>query len=318
MRIGNYQWIKYLYLIAIITLTSCIDTEESEFEKLLKEEDQLITNYLQDHNLEAERTESGIYYAVVKENNAGKALKGGEVVSIRYTMSTLSGKFVDSAAVTTEGKPIRFQYVNGGIIPQGINKGVSLMKEGERYRFYIPSVYSFSDFSYENVLPAHSILITDVEITKVEKEADLRENEKEALQQYIASHQLVNVNEHDSGFFYQITQEGSGELPKNGQIVKVAYKGLYLNDQVFDQSKENEPIQFAVGTNSVIPGFDMGIKQMKKGAKGRILIPSRLAFGRGIQVVPEKVRKKFLKAIDYRDWQPYEPVLFEVEVLDIR
>ncbi|MFP4094678.1 MAG: FKBP-type peptidyl-prolyl cis-trans isomerase [Cyclobacteriaceae bacterium] len=56
---------------------------------------------------------------------------------------------------------------------------------------------------------------------------------------------------------------------------------------------------------------------MKKGEKARIIIPSELAYGPGIQVVPELLRSEFLKAAQLRDIKPLEPLIFEIEIVDI-
>lgn len=314
------KWVKYVCLIAIAALTGCLENEESEFEKALKADENQINTYLDSNNLEATKTESGIYYSVLKENDQGRKVALTNVVTVKYKMSTLAGKFIDSASVTSEGKPIRFGHVNDGIVPSGINRGVSMMREGEMYRFYIPSLYGFYDYSYRDLIPANAILVADVEIVKVQTAADIKAEEKQIIQNYIAEHQLTNVVELDSGVYYQTIEAKSGEELKNGNVLTVAYKGLLLNDSIFAQSKADTPLKFTLGYDdrNYIPGFVQGLKKMKKGEKARVFIPSHMAYEQGIQVLPEEVRKDYLKKIEYRDWRPYVPIIFELELLEVK
>lgn len=314
---NGFKWIKYLCLIAIAALTSCLEPEESEFEKVLEAEEKEIDTYLQNNNQEATKTESGIYYSVLKEKDNGRKVKEEDIVTIQYKMSTLAGKFIDSASVTSEGESIRFQHIGGSIYPQGINMGVSLMREGEEYRFYVPSVYAFFDYAYQDLVPANAILVADVEVVKLETIEDIKAQEKQAIQNYIVEHQLANVAEIDSGLFYQTVEAGSGDKPKSGQIVEATYKGFFLDGKVFDESKAGEPLRFTIGVDRLIEGFVAGIMEMKKGEKARIFIPSHMAYD-GVQVIPEEIRKDLLKKIGTRDWKPFTPIIFEVELLDVK
>jgi len=134
----------------------------------------------------------------------------------------------------------------------------------------------------------------------------------------VSGHQLENVEEKSSGIFYQQLQAGSGDKVKSGQQVEIAYKGYYINDEVFDESESDQPIKFTIGYNNVIPGFEEGIKLMKEGEKGRIFIPSHLAYGAGIQVIPDFVRSSFLKSYQLKDMVPFQTMIFDVEVKSIQ
>jgi len=84
----------------------------------------------------------------------------------------------------------------------------------------------------------------------------------------------------DSGLRYQIIQEGAGSKAEKGKTVSVHYKGQLLDGTVFDSSyKRNQPIDFALGTGQVIPGWDEGVALLKIGDKARFVIPSDLAYG---------------------------------------
>ena len=80
---------------------------------------------------------------------------------------------------------------------------------------------------------------------------------------------------------------GQGEAPVKGQSVKVHYTGKLENGQVFDSSLKGNPLEFAVGTGQVIPGWDEGILTMRVGGKRQLKIPSKLAYGaEGVGPIP--------------------------------
>jgi peptidylprolyl isomerase len=82
------------------------------------------------------------------------------------------------------------------------------------------------------------------------------------------------------GIFQKTLKAGSGALPTTGQTVTVAYKGMLVTGQVFDQSDfHGGPVDFQVGVGKIIPGWDKVVMQMKKGEKRMIVIPPELAYG---------------------------------------
>ena len=82
------------------------------------------------------------------------------------------------------------------------------------------------------------------------------------------------------GIYQKTLKTGSGPGPKPGQTVSVAYKGMLVNGQVFDQSDlHGGAVDFQVGIGRIIPGWDKVVMQMKKGEKRMIVIPPELAYG---------------------------------------
>lgn len=66
---------------------------------------------------------------------------------------------------------------------------------------------------------------------------------------------------------------------KKGDTVKVHYKGTLSDGTLFDSSEGREPLQFTVGENMVIHGFDRGVLDMKVGDKKNLNIPCLEAYG---------------------------------------
>ena len=101
--------------------------------------------------------------------------------------------------------------------------------------------------------------------------------DKEIIEEYLADNSL-NFTEHESGIYYEITQEGTGtDMPSLESNVEVIYKGYFLDGTVFDQTPEGETTTFSLG--GVIEGWQIAVPLLKKGGKGTFLLPSELAYG---------------------------------------
>ena len=85
----------------------------------------------------------------------------------------------------------------------------------------------------------------------------------------------------DSGLQYQVLKAGDGDLAKAGKNVKVHYTGWLTDGTKFDSSVDRgKPLEFKLGAKQVIAGWDEGVTGMKVGEKRRLVIPSKLAYGK--------------------------------------
>jgi peptidylprolyl isomerase len=66
---------------------------------------------------------------------------------------------------------------------------------------------------------------------------------------------------------------------KNGDNVKVHYKGKLTTGEQFDSSEGREPLAFTVGAGQMIKGFDEAIPGMSVGEKKTINIAPESAYG---------------------------------------
>ena len=73
---------------------------------------------------------------------------------------------------------------------------------------------------------------------------------------------------------------------KNGDTVKVHYHGRLTDGTTFDTSEGRGPLQFEVGAQQVIKGFDEGVLGMAVGDKKTINIPAEDAYG---ETSPDKM-----------------------------
>ena len=69
------------------------------------------------------------------------------------------------------------------------------------------------------------------------------------------------------------------EPVKNGDHVRVHYTGRLEGGQVFDSSRDGEPLEFTVGAGEVIPGFDEALRGMKVGESKTVEIEPEDAYG---------------------------------------
>jgi FKBP-type peptidyl-prolyl cis-trans isomerase 2 len=69
------------------------------------------------------------------------------------------------------------------------------------------------------------------------------------------------------------------ENAENGQTVKVHYTGKLEDGTVFDSSADRDPLQFTVGENHVISGFEKAVTGMTPGESKTVRIPSDEAYG---------------------------------------
>jgi peptidylprolyl isomerase len=66
---------------------------------------------------------------------------------------------------------------------------------------------------------------------------------------------------------------------ENGNTVKVHYTGKLADGTKFDTSEGRDPLEFKLGEQKVIPGFEAAILGMDVGEKKTIEIPAAEAYG---------------------------------------
>ena len=99
----------------------------------------------------------------------------------------------------------------------------------------------------------------------------------EVIQAYIAANNLDAV-EGPEGLYYVIDQEGTGAHPTETSNVTVHYEGSLTNGRVFDSSFDRGlPATFSL--QQVIRGWTIGIPLFKEKGGGKLILPSRLAYG---------------------------------------
>jgi len=65
----------------------------------------------------------------------------------------------------------------------------------------------------------------------------------------------------------------------NGDKVKVHYTGKYTDGKVFDSTAAKEPIEFTIGDEMMIPGFEKAVIYMNEGDKLTVRLKASEAYG---------------------------------------
>jgi FKBP-type peptidyl-prolyl cis-trans isomerase 2 len=81
---------------------------------------------------------------------------------------------------------------------------------------------------------------------------------------------------------------------KNGDKVRVHYTGKFDNGEVFDSSRERQPLEFELGKSQVIPGFEKAIEGLEVGQKKEFSLPPEEAYG--------TVRKELISVFPKKDF----------------
>ena len=104
-------------------------------------------------------TASGLQYQVISEGS-GLMPEAKDNVTVNYKGALTSGSEFDS------GDGISFPL--NGVIP-GWTEGLQLMKEGAKYRFFIPSGLAYGESGAGRTIPPNAALVFDVELIKVNR-----------------------------------------------------------------------------------------------------------------------------------------------------
>jgi peptidylprolyl isomerase len=90
----------------------------------------------------------------------------------------------------------------------------------------------------------------------------------------------TNLQTSPTGLKYFVEQEGTGAQAFIGQTVSVHYTGWLENGTEFDSSRrKGRPLEFPLGMNRVIKGWEEGIAGMKVGEKRTLVVPPSLGYG---------------------------------------
>lgn len=106
-------------------------------------------------------TKSGLQYEVLTEGT-GKQPKATDTVRCHYEGTLINGKVFDSSYRRNE--PCDFGLNQ---VISGWTEGVQLMKEGAKFRFYIPYNLAYGERGAGADIPPYAALIFDVELIKV-------------------------------------------------------------------------------------------------------------------------------------------------------
>lgn len=127
-----------------------------------------IVSYLEENNIDAQATESGLRYTIQQEGS-GPSPSPGDTVYVHYTGKLLDGEQFDSSY--DRGEPLAFPIGQGMVIP-GWDEGIALLQEGGEATLYIPSPLAYGPQARGDVIGENSILVFEVELVDVKESAN--------------------------------------------------------------------------------------------------------------------------------------------------
>ncbi len=269
-----------------------------------------------------QKTTKGTEYQMLT-HNTGDRIKLSDIVTFNAIQKTGKDSILFSSYL--KGAPLQAQVAAEGdlmdIFP------LLTVKDSVLIKIPTDSIFKNNEQSRPPFLPKGSNMYF---ILKIERVQSLEEaiaerkvmmdkyaaDETAGTAAYIAEHKLV-LKTTASGLKYRITKPSVLRKPLTGDTVYVNYTGRTLDGKVFDSSvaaeatkgglvqpgRTYEPINFALGTGAVIPGWDEGLALLGTGAKAQFIIPSSLAYG-------EKGAGDDIK--------PFSTLIFDVEMVKIK
>lgn len=268
-----------------------------------------------------EKAPSGLTYRI-EHGNGKEKIKQGDFVKlhVEYRLkskdSLLQGSF--------DNIPMYLPYDTSRMSKHTIVEIMGKCAAGDKVDFAlsIDTLKNLGMIDYNETFRQGDLISGKMEILKVfksqdevkadyVKEIDL-EKQREILgvKDYAAKKGYKTVST-SSGIQIEVQQQGQGPKADSGQQVSIMYRGYFIGKKntgvEFDgnmgkKGPEAAPIQFVLGTGSVIPAWEEALKYFAKGGKGRILVPSMLAYGQqgSAPVIP-----------------PFANLGFDIEIVDI-
>ncbi|RKH83964.1 FKBP-type peptidylprolyl isomerase, partial [Corallococcus praedator] len=146
----------------------------------------------------------------------GKQAAVGEELEFSYKATNLQRQHVDSS---TTAAPVYYPLGIGSVLP-GLEEGLSLMREGEKAVFLIPSYLGYNDQAKPN-LNAYSVVRFDVALNR-------SRSEEQQINEYITRNNLTVTETTSSGTRFIRTSLPTNTTVAAGQTLTIRYSGRQL------------------------------------------------------------------------------------------
>ena len=255
-------------------------------------------------------TESGLI--IMEKAGKGKLANLGDYLNFDFTMCNKKG---DTLINTFGNEALEMQYGEESILGKGFNEALGMVPEGGMMSFVIPSDLAFDSVGYEGmILPytplvvmmkMNSIMDKDVyEKQQAAEKARRRLAEEGLIEEYIKENGITETPT-ESGLYIIRKEEGMGDLAQWGDEVAMHYVLKNLKgDKVESSYDYDQPIEFKLGNNEMVPAIEEALMTMAPGAKVIVITPSELAFD------DISIDEKLLPA--------HSPVVIELELVKIK
>ena len=128
----------------------------------------IIKAYLDSHGIDAQKKQS-VYYEILEEGS-GAQCKAGDLVACKYVLTTISHPDVVEDHTDAVAYEVQLPSVvpsgDPGVVP-GFQIALTLLKEGGKGRFYVPSSLAYGESSFGKNSEQNCNLIYEIELCEI-------------------------------------------------------------------------------------------------------------------------------------------------------
>jgi FKBP-type peptidyl-prolyl cis-trans isomerase FkpA len=151
---------KYLLIVFSVIFISSCQTDEGEniIKDFTEQNENEIINYINDNNLDAQKSNSGLYYVIQQQGDGARPTVNSNVTVI-YKGYYTNGNIFDES----DGEGITFNLQQ---VIAGWTEGITYFKEGGKGLLLVPSRLAYGSSDTRGI-PGGSVLIFEIELSEV-------------------------------------------------------------------------------------------------------------------------------------------------------
>jgi FKBP-type peptidyl-prolyl cis-trans isomerase FkpA len=270
-------------------------------------------------NVGYKKTKSGLEYKVFEGDKKGKELKAGDIVKFDYKIT-----YKDSVVATSYGIVPGYDLVDSVGRPHEFSEVLKFLKVGDSLVTIqlFDSLQAINPMQVPTFMKKGDKLKTTIKVLGVfkgrdsvmadyQKEIDeYRNSELAVIKKYLDKNNIKA--ELLNGVYVEVQDKGTGAPAVAGKEVAVNYTGYNFEGKFFDSNTDStkqtmphdlSPYSFLAGQQGAIQGMLQGVLAFNKGGKGRLFIPSVMAYGP--QGSPPAIK-------------PNENLIFDIEIVEVK
>jgi FKBP-type peptidyl-prolyl cis-trans isomerase len=265
------------------------------------------------------KTKSGLEYKIFEGKTKGAALKAGDIAKFEIKIT-----YKDSVLYSSYGVVPAYDIIDSVGRPHDFSEVMKELKVGDSlvaFQLYdslkainpqqVPPFLKKGDKIKTTVKILNSFKGREETMADYQKEVEkFRDRELAVIKKYIDKNNIKA--ELTNGVYVEVKEKGTGAPVLPGKEVSIKYTGYNFDGKFFDSNMDStkqtmkhdlEPYAFLAGQQGAIQGMLGGVLNFNKGGKGRLFIPSSMAYGP--QGSPPVI-------------QPNENLIFDIEIVDVK
>ncbi len=304
MKKTNHLFWLAIPLTVSALLTGCEQPGEALTTRKQRENEAEILTYISQNNINATKTDQGVWFFMIKANPTGQTPLTGDEVRYHYVARRLDGVVVDSTN-TLSDIPASVILASGNTtgITLGRYAAILQLKQGETGSVLVPASLDGGRVG-SLLLPQYSPVRYDVRIVSVR-------TEKQQIENYIKTNNLIvtTLTSDSIRVIKTLTQPTDSAAVAVGKTIKVNYTGYRLDGSIFDGTYAATSRDLQIGAQGVVlPGLENGLKTLRAGEKATIIFPSLLGYGN----IGSKTQNGAIIIA------PYSPIRYDVQVFSVK